>query len=83
MNAVDNRLIEIVGIMLQRELTPIEAHELRESHRFITDRERKFARILNLLYAARIGKDWTWFEQLTEEYRRLMRRYEYEGGETG
>ncbi|RKN86786.1 DUF7667 family protein [Paenibacillus ginsengarvi] len=76
MSTVDQRLLEIIGIMLEkRELTPMEAHELRESHRFIVDRERKRARLLNLLFAARIGKDWIWFEKLTNEYNAFNKLY--------
>ena len=75
MSAVDIRLLQIVGAMLQRNLTPQEAYELRESHRFIMDREWRLARVMNLLHLARQTKDWAWFEKLMPEYERVMKLY--------
>jgi hypothetical protein len=75
MSAVDSRLLEIVGILLRRSLTLIEAHELRESHRYISDREWRMARVMNKLHLARQTRDWSWFEQLMKEYEKVMKLY--------
>jgi hypothetical protein len=75
MSTVDKRLLEIVGVMFERELTPTEAHELRESHRFIMYREWRYAAVLNKLHLARQTKDWAWFEQLMPEYDKVMKLY--------
>jgi hypothetical protein len=75
MSAVDSRLLEIVGIMFQRDLTSSEAHELRESHRFIVYREWRLARVMNLLKLARETKDWPWVEVLMKDYDKVMKLY--------
>ena len=75
MSAVDIRLLEIVGIMFKRPLTMLEAHELRESHRFIVEREWRLAKVMNKLHLARQTKDWLWFEKLMLEYDRVMKLY--------
>ncbi|MBD2861633.1 DUF7667 family protein [Paenibacillus oceani] len=75
MSTVDKRLLEIVGAMLERELTEAEAHELRESHKFIVYREWRYAAILNKMWIARRTKDWAWFEQLMPEYDKVMKLY--------
>lgn len=71
MTPVDSRLIELVIIGKLRPLRPIEAVEYEECRRCIIMRERKRARVMNLLYAARIGRDWAWVEQLAKEYEAL------------
>lgn len=75
MSAVDSRLLEIVGILLRRSLTLIEAHELRESHRFIEQREWRLARVMNLLHLARQTRDWAWMGELMIEYEKVMKMY--------
>jgi hypothetical protein len=75
MNPVDRRLIEVVGIALQRPLTDIEVRDLRECHAYIINREWRLARVMNLMWMARKTRDWKWFEQLTKEYCRVMRMY--------
>lgn len=80
MSVVDIRLLEIVGIMIKRPLTMSEALELRESYRFIVDREWRMARVLNLLSLARQTKDWEWYEKLMPEYDKVMKLYGNERG---
>jgi hypothetical protein len=73
-NAVENRLIELVIIGKLRPLRKIEAVEYDECRRYVIAKALKLARIMNLLYAARIGKDWAWLSKLSKEYDKFMGR---------
>lgn len=68
MNAVIDRLVELSIIGKCRKLTAREAIEWEESRLYVINYQRKVARLFNLMYAARIVGDWTWFSELAQEY---------------
>jgi len=74
MNAVKQRLIELAIIGRQRSLTATEAREWEESRQYLINHEGRVARIMNLMYAARVARDWNWFEELGQEYIRIVGR---------
>lgn len=73
-NAVDQRLVELSIIGKHRPLTATEAKEYEESRQYVINREWKVARVMNLMLAARIGKDWSWLSQLQTELKRIQGR---------
>ena len=75
MHAVEQRLIEVIGIALTRELTPIEARDLRESYQFVANREWARARVLNLMPLALQTKDWEWSRKLAADHQKVMKMY--------
>lgn len=75
MSAVDVRLLELVGTVLKRPLTDLEAHELRESHRFILHREWRYATVINQLHLARQTSDWDWMTEIMKEYDKVIKLY--------
>lgn len=75
MHAVEQRLLEVIGIALTRELTPTEARDLRESYQFISNREWARARIHNLMPLALQTKDWEWARKLAVDHAKVMKMY--------
>lgn len=71
MTPPEKRLIELVMIGKHRPLTAAEAKEWEESRQYVINREWKIARLFNLMYAARVIKDWHWFSELANEYKRI------------
>ena len=68
MNAVKQRLIELAIIGRQRKLTATEAREWEESRQYLINHAWRVARIMNLMYAARVAKDWQWFGEIAGDY---------------
>lgn len=66
--AVIDRIAELAIIGKCRKFKAIEAVEWEESRKYLLNYQWKIARYMNLMYAARIAKDWAWFSELAREY---------------
>lgn len=75
MHPADTRIVELSVIGLHRPLTVTEAREWAESREYVKAREWRRASIFNRMLAARIGKDWAWFNQIGDELQRFRRQY--------
>lgn len=75
MHVVEERLLEVVGMAMQRPLTKEEARDLCESCRYIVNREVRHGNVLEKLNLASRTHDWAWMQELTPEYRRVLNMY--------
>lgn len=67
MHAVEKRLLELVGILLQRQLTTVERDDLRFCHRFLVDREWKLGLLETQSYLASLSNDTEWQHEICRQ----------------
>lgn len=60
MHVVEKRMLELVGVYLQRGLTTAERDDLRFCHRFLMEREWKLGLLETQSYLASLTNDSEW-----------------------
>ena len=67
MHTVEKRLLELVGILLQRQLTIVERDDLRFCHRFLVEREWKMGLLETQSYLASLSNDTEWQHEICRQ----------------
>ncbi|WP_279041753.1 DUF7667 family protein [Brevibacillus borstelensis] len=71
MPVVENRLLELVGFMLKRQLTHDEWRELKHCHTALVNKQWKLNCLLTMSQLAHISEDVEWQHDICREIDKL------------